>query len=84
MSLSMIVSVNNLCSLTVCAYGPLCIPSPYLQGEIFANLQNNGSLSTTEKLESFLESAPKGLVLKVVTKGDSNLEVGQLVDGLES
>ena len=28
---------------------------------------NNGTLSTTDKLESFLESAPKGLVLKVVT-----------------
>ena len=44
-------------------------------------MQNNESLSTTDKLESFLESAPKGLVLKVVTKGDSNLEVGQLVNG---
>ena len=48
---------------------------------ICAPLQSNGSLSTTDKLESFLESAPKGLVLKVVTRGDSNLEVGQLVDG---
>ena len=38
-------------------------------------------MSTTDRLESFLESAPRGLVLKVMTKGESNLAVGQLVDG---
>ena len=38
-------------------------------------------MSKVDRLESFLESAPKGLVLKVMTKGESNLEVGELVDG---
>ena len=54
------------------------------------NTNNNGSsnplvpiglTNPADKKEAQLEAAPKGVVLKVISKGESNLKVGQLVNG---
>lgn len=42
---------------------------------------NANKMSKTDREEAELETAPKGLILKVILKGMSNLNTGQLVDG---
>jgi hypothetical protein len=76
-------SAANATSTNATTASPLGTLAANIGANVSANplLANLAGLTPSEKEAAELETAPKGLVLKVIVKGESKLKVGQLVDG---